>query len=185
MTQNYETIALSPNMLLHGRNFNIFNLPTESNEQDPDFVLVDREVIANSFKKLNHTLLAFDKLWSSNYIDALKEQHVRNPKHGSNKIIPKVGDVVILIDDKGKLNTFSRIFEVKISKDGEVRAAQILTKTGLSWWPISMISHFEVADANNLPVSFANSYGAEDNEQVVQRVRSSRVASSKAKALIK
>ena len=78
VTQNEKCVALSPNMLLHGRNFNIYNLLTESNEQDPDFVLVDRE-------------------WNSNYIDVLKEQHIRNPKHGSNKIKPNVGDVVILI----------------------------------------------------------------------------------------
>ena len=70
-TQNDGDLPLTPDMLLHGRNFNITNLPVESDMDDLDFQLIDREVIANSFKKLNNTLISFDNLWSSHYVDAI------------------------------------------------------------------------------------------------------------------
>ena len=52
ISQNNETLPLTPNMVVYGRNIELVANDSEYSNDDPDFTLVNRDVLQGHFKKL-------------------------------------------------------------------------------------------------------------------------------------
>ena len=88
---------------------------------------------------------------------------------------PKVGDVVLLLDDDGHIGNgkLSRIMEIKVSKEKLIQSVKILhgPNKNPTWWPIQKNSFLEIADPKSLP---GKSSKNENYEKIPVPIRKSK-----------
>ena len=175
-----DFIAVTPNMLLFGRNLRHFshNL-TEFNLNDPDFkVGKDLSVMA---RKLRSNLAQIRKLWIQQYFSFLiSHDPLRQKMSPANKscIIPEVNQYVLIKDDSDL--RLGRIVEVLPSQeDSEIRSCIIKTKNSQGVYPTNKLRYLEGYAGEGIPLS--------DNEvplnqpDVLERRKLPRDAKAKAK----
>ena len=118
-------------------------------------------------------------MWEKLYLDMLKERDLKHQKdlnlrkRGITDRTPQVGDVVILIDERGKMGDLSRVIEVQKSKDGFIRQVKVLHKLkGVpTWWPICGMSFLEVRKPDSIPRKFWDSVSDENIQIPTQKLK--------------
>ena len=129
----------TPTHLLCGRR--ITSLPHEHDEKADDSDYMDaptmRRRIDNHSKVISH----FQSRWKRENLTSLREFHKVS---GHNKQLIKKGDVVLVHDDKPRLNwKLAVIEELLTGNDGLVRAANIRTGNHITSRPISNYIHLK------------------------------------------
>lgn len=126
---NSEYKALSPNMLLHG--YNIGEPPClnfHKTEDEIEATLSERYYFLEKLKN------SFWHMWQQSYIKDLFERHVRQKKAQKELIVPKLGEIVLLSEEKLPRRQW-RMGKI-VGLDGEKRGAirqctvQVLSPTG-------------------------------------------------------
>ena len=85
------------------------------------------------------------EMWHKCYFDVLKERDTKQmfDKQGRKRNIvdrtPQVGDVVLLSNEKGKLENLSRIIELSKNNGEAIRSANVVLNKTTKWWPLSKI----------------------------------------------
>ena len=175
-----DFIAITPNMLVFGRNLRHFshNL-TEFDLNDPDFkVGRDLKVMA---RKLRSNLAQIRKLWIQQYFSFLTSHDpLRQKMSPSNKscIIPKVKQYVLIKDDSDL--RLGRIIRVLPSQeDMEIRSCLVKTKNSQGVYPTNKLRYLEGYAGEEIPLP-ENEVPAEKPD-VLERTKLPRDAKAKAK----
>ena len=119
------------------------------------------------------------------YLDLLRERDAKQleAKTGRKRNIiskvPEVGDVVLLIDEKGKPEKVSRIVEVSKTDGSDIRSCRVILKDTSKWWPVSKISCFEVGSPESIPSKFKAEKKLSDNNVLFPRKKLERLAKNK------
>ena len=170
-----DFIAITPNMLVFGRNLRHFshNL-TEIDLNDPDFrVGKDLSVMA---RKLRSNLAQIRKLWIQQYFSFLTSHDpLRQKMSPANKscIIPKVNQYVLIKDDSDL--KLGRIVEVLPShKDLEVRSCIVKTKNTQGVYPTSRLRYLEGYAGEPIPLT--DKEVPSNQSDVLERKKLPRVA---------
>ena len=125
--QDSGTLPLTPNMLLFGRNIRQCSIDySEVDFTDPDYVFGQPGNLNKACKRLKSTLIHFRKMWSKEYLVALRDNdQARNKGSPSTKylIVANIGDVVVF--DSGSLLKVGKIVELLPSSDQEVRKVRV------------------------------------------------------------
>ena len=126
-------------MLIFGRNVHQENWLDPNQFHDPNYTLVSQQDLGNAFKKLRASMCDIEKDFNTLYLDLLRERDAKQLESKNNRkrnIVmrtPKVGDVVLLFDEKGRPHQVSRIVDVS-KKDGyEIRSCKIILKNSAKW----------------------------------------------------
>lgn len=90
-----ECKALTPSMLLRGYNC---NEPPHLNLRKPEDKVETK--ISESYKALEKIKNTFWAIWSKQYLSDLFERHVRQKKANKQLVVPKIGEVCLLMEDK-------------------------------------------------------------------------------------
>jgi hypothetical protein len=167
-----DSEPLTPAHLLHGRQ--ITGLPfelTDINElSDPDFGN-QAELLGKRAKYLSTLIQNFWHRWSSEYIPALRERHIRAKN--------------------GKLENIVIIEHLEYGNDGLARSARIRTKAGFTNRPIARLYPLETAAAalsDNIAQSDSNELvhtNQNNKDQTLNNQRPQRRATAKAREQIK
>uniref|UniRef100_A0A914D749 Integrase catalytic domain-containing protein n=1 Tax=Acrobeloides nanus TaxID=290746 RepID=A0A914D749_9BILA len=132
--------------------------PTKDDHKDPEYVIHKLDTKSQLIKAWKNSMVCLDKFWNrwhQHYLKALREHHQkshRQPRSTTNRT-PYVGEVVIL-DELAPRGVWilGRVEELIHSRDGEVRAAKILTANGHTLIrAVSLIVPLEVADPISEP----------------------------------
>ena len=120
--------ALTPSLLLNGRR--ITSLPHEKVDDeeinDPDYG--NSNEVTKRAKRQALLLQHFRNRWKTKYLTSLREFHKTT---GDNKQTINIGDLVLVHDDKPRINWKLAVIEHFIEgEDGQVRAPHIRTATG-------------------------------------------------------
>ena len=118
-----ENKALSPSMLLRGYNLSepptldLFKPQCESETK-----------ISESYKKLEKVKDAFWRIWEKQYLQSLFERHVRAKKANKELIVPQLGEVCLISEEKLPRREWrmGRVVEIDI-KRGAVRQVTVQT----------------------------------------------------------
>ena len=174
-----DFIAITPNMLVFGRNLRHFshNL-TELNLNDPDFkVGKDLSVMA---RKLRSNLAQIRKLWIQQYFSFLTSHDpLRQKMSPSNKscIIPEENQYVLIKDDSDL--KLGRIVKVLPSQeDLEIRSCLVKTKNSQGVYPTNNLRYLEgyAGEEITLPKNDAPA----NQPDVLERTKLPRDAKNKA-----
>ena len=182
VTQNDEFNILTPNLLIFGRPVHQVNWLDNDFFSDPDYTIVNQNVLGDAFKKLRNSMSQIEKDFNSMYLDMLKERDAKQleSKVGRKRNItsrtPAVGDVVLLVDEHGRPSRMSRIVEISGKNCAEVRSCKVILNNTTNWWPVSRISFFEVGSPETIPSKFQLSKGALENNIVFPRSKLHRLA---------
>ncbi len=123
-----------------------------------------------------------EKDFNSLYLDLLKERDAKQLESKNNRkrniIIrtPKVGDVVLLSDEKGRPTQVSRIVDVSKKDGSEIRSCKVILKNSAKWWPVSKISFFEVGSPDTIPNKFKLIEELPEKDIVFSRKKLNRLA---------
>ena len=121
---------LTPSHLLYGRRITSLPYPAIDEEEQVDPNYGDDSEIRRRNKLQAAILQRFWSRWRHEYLTSLREFHRIS---GNNHQTIKVGDIVLVHDDKPRYSWKLAIIEQLIrGNDGLVRAANIRTKTGLT-----------------------------------------------------
>ena len=90
-----------------------------------------------------------------------------------------MGDVVLLIDDKGKPEKVSRIVEVSKTDGSDIRSCRVILKDTSKWWSVSKISFFAVGSPESIPNKFKAEKKLSDNNVLFPRKKLERLAKNK------
>ena len=169
---------LTPAHLLCGRRITSLPHEYEENLDDPDYMDAPtmRQQVDRHSKILNH----FQSRWKREYLTSLREFHKTS---GHNKQSIKKGDVVLMHDDKPRLNwRLAVIEELLVGNDGLVRAANIRTANHVTSRPISKLYPLELSTTKNVQAEIVT----EENNDVFTAVeeRPKRRAADKARSQI-
>ena len=166
-----DPVPLTPSHLLYGRRVRPIPCPLDNpaDLDDADFA-VGETMIRNRQQKL---IQQFWLRWKGEYLTSLRELHKTT---GHNKTVIKRGDVVIVHDDKLRLNWRLAVVEDLIEgKDGLVRAAHIRMDKLKTTRPIVKLYPLEVTDAPTLEDitgdSKVSQFKSVDKPETVQRVQ--------------
>ena len=133
---------LTPSHLLYGRRITSLLYPAIDEEElvDPNYG-EDSEIRRRN--KLQASILQrFWSRWRHEYLTSLREF---NRISGSNHQTIKVGDIVLVHDDKPRYSRkLAKIEELIRRNDGLVRAANIRTKSGTTNRPITKLHPLEI-----------------------------------------
>lgn len=149
--------ALTPSHLLYGRRLTLlpYNLATEEEIEDPNFGKNPSE-ITKQFARRQNIQRAFWRLWRSQYLPALRQQH--QSFTGTQQQLIKVGDVVLIHDDCKRIEWKLAVVEKLLpGEDGAIRSAEIRTANGKTNRPINKLYPLEVNE-------FADASTADDIE---------------------
>ena len=139
-----DFIPITPNMLNYGRNLRHFNHDSETDLNDPEFVL-NNETVNWRVKKLKSTLAQVRKIWIQDYMHLLTKKDVERQKRSpytKSIIQPKVGDWVLIKDDSNDLR-IGKILELIQSDDEEIHSAKVKTESGEGCYPITNLRYLE------------------------------------------
>ena len=176
--------ALTPSHLLYGRR--ITSLPHEKVDDeeinDPDYG--NSNEITKRAKRQALLLQHFRNRWKTEYLTSLREFHKTT---GDNKQTINIGDIVLVQDDKPRINWKLAVIEHFIEgEDGHVRAAHIRTATGKTNRPIAKLYPLEVRATNEAdhPVEMKEHIIQNENLQEHRIERPVRTAAKNAKRQI-
>ena len=119
MMMSIKKVFLTPNKLVFGRNLDVV-APNHELEVEKD--------LSKRAKYINQLIEHWWKRWQTDYLTELREYN--RSKTVKLDLIPKVGDVVLIADDKLKRSQWriGQIQKLTTSKDGNIRTAEIITK---------------------------------------------------------
>ena len=140
---------LTPAHLLCGRKITSLPHSHEDAPEDPDYI--DGTTMRKQLSNHTRILMHFQSRWRKEYLTSLREFH---RAVGNNQQRVKVGDVILIHDDKPRLNwKLAVIKELVEGNDGLVRAANVRTKNGITSRPIAKLYPLEVSSeiSNNTP----------------------------------
>lgn len=140
------TPLLTPNHFLHVQ---YPALPIDTEKPD-DQRLSTKNTLLQYWKASETSLNVFWKVWSEQYLLALRE--VKSKSGQTQTLIPKVGEIVLLLDPNKKRGHWRKAIIERLitSADGKVRSAQIRLPTGIKMIrPITKLASLEVTE--NLP----------------------------------
>ena len=142
-----ETTALTPNMLIYGRNLrhNFHSTVSNADLNDPDYAYGKPGRLNSMCSKLRSTLAQIRKNFNADYLSYLRDRDRNRSKNSpANKYVlrAQVGDVVLikLANNEVKLG---RILQLVVSADGEVRSAIVQSGKSSQLHPIVHLRHFE------------------------------------------
>ena len=118
-----ENKALSPSMLLRG--YNIHEPPTLNLFKPRD---ASETKISDSYIKLEKIKNSFWNIWEKQYLKNLFERHVRNKKANKELIVPRLGEVCLISEEKVPRRDWrlGRVVEIDV-KRGAVRQVTVQT----------------------------------------------------------
>merc|ERR1711972_405738 len=125
---NSEGTQLTPSMLLNG--FNLLEPPSLNYRKPSD---ESELTLSERYKFIEKLKDSFWNLWNNQYLTELYERHVKQGRTPINMRIPKLGQVVLVKDEKLPRRHWKlgRIMDLKISnRDGKIReiTVQCLSK---------------------------------------------------------
>ena len=160
--QDSGTHPLTPNMLVFGRNIRQCVVDMDEVDlKDPAYEFGTPGHLNKTCKRLKSTLLHFRKVWSQEYLLALRERdQMRNKNSPSTKYIlePRVGDVVVF--SSGSLLKVGKILGLVPSDDGEVRKVQVESEGHVSMQAVVNLRHLESDGSHDV----THSSGAADSD---------------------
>ena len=134
---------ISPSSLMFGHRLDSlpYNLDFDSFYNDQDSSITDR------YKRVLKILHYFWVRWSKEYLPLLKDQEKVNYPGKKGKIEPKVGDVVLLVDETlpPSFWQLGRVVKLFVGNDGESRFARLKTKHGFVGRPLFKLRFLECA----------------------------------------
>ena len=86
-----------------------------------------------------------EEMWHKYYFDVLKERDAKQMfdkqcrKRNIVDRTPQVGDVVLLSNEKGKLENLSRIIELSKNNGEAIISAKVVLNKTKKWWQLSKI----------------------------------------------
>jgi hypothetical protein len=118
-----ECKALTPSMLLRGYNL---NEPPHLNLRKPQDVSETK--ISESYKVLEKIKDSFWNLWRKQYLTDLFERHARDKRANKELVVPKLGEVCLLAEDKLPRREWrlARVVEID-EKRGVIRGVTVQT----------------------------------------------------------
>ena len=118
-----ENKALTPSMLLRGYNI---NEPPNLNLFKPKDISETK--ISDSNIKLEKIKNSFWRIWEKQYLKCLFERHVRNKKANKELIVPRLGEVCLISEEKIPRRNWrmGRVVDIDI-KRGSVRQVTVQT----------------------------------------------------------
>ena len=120
---NSEGTQLTPSMLLNG--FNLLEPPSLNYRKPSD---PNELALSERYKFIEKLKDSFWNLWNKQYLTELYERHVKQGKTPINMRIPKLGQVVLIKDEKLPRRHWKlgRIMDLKISnRDGKIREVTV------------------------------------------------------------
>ena len=121
--QDTGTFPLTPNMLLYGRNLRQCNIDeSEVDLNDPTYEFGQPGHLNRTCKHLKSKRIQFRKIWSHEYLSALRDRNQsRNKNSPSTKymLVPSIGDIVVF-SSNSMLRT-GKILKLLPSADQEIR----------------------------------------------------------------
>ena len=120
---NSEGTQLTPSMLLNG--FNLLEPPSLNYRKPKDNNELE---LSERYKFIERLKDSFWNLWNRQYLTELYERHVKQGKTPVNMRIPKLGQVVLIKDEKLPRRNWKlgRIMDVKVSnRDGKIREVTV------------------------------------------------------------
>ncbi|XP_068236912.1 uncharacterized protein [Palaemon carinicauda] len=139
--------ALTPSMLIYGRNVCISPLNNLAND-DPDFT--SSSDLRTQYLRLSSVLRKFENSWKRDYLVSLRERHNNSSNNLSASV--KVGDIVMvdLEDHLGKgyrsLLSLGKITQLFPSSDGVIRSVEVKVNNKLYMRSITKIVLLEVPE---------------------------------------
>ena len=118
-----EPLPITPQILMNGqRTLKLPPLDTVKSRRQ------DRGVVQKRLRYLEKLKQEFWKSWQEQYLNSLKEQHIRNVTHQNpHQVFPKVGDIVMVLDKTHIITTWviGRIVQVIPGVDDVVRTCKV------------------------------------------------------------
>ena len=148
-----EVIPLTPNHLLYGRSLRV-NSPDigDIDLNDPTYEFGSKGKLNSMCKKLKSTLAQVKKNWAADYLAYLRERdQCRNKYSPATKyiLVAKPGDVVLIVEADNSLR-LGRILKLIESSDGEIRSAEVKSKSSVGIYPLVNLRHLESCEINKV-----------------------------------
>lgn len=127
LSSDRDCEALTPSMLLYGRNICISPPLNNSATDDPDFM--SSSDLREQYFRLSSVLRKFENSWKRDYLVSLRERHFNSSDYLSANV--KVGDIVMvdLDDHLGKgyrsLLSLGKVTQLFPSSDGVIRSVEV------------------------------------------------------------
>ena len=185
VSQNDSYTILTPNLLIFGRDVRQENWLDTEEFKDPDFTLISKNDLGDAYKALRISMSNIERDFNALYLDLLRERDAKQLEQKSGRKrniiskIPEIGDVVLLINEKGKPDKVSRIVEVSKSDGSDIRSCKVILKNTTKWWPVSKISFFEVGSPETIPSKFKIDKKSSENNVLFPRKKLERLAKNK------
>ena len=146
VSQDRDSEALTPSMLLYGRNVLISPPLNDLVYRDPDFVSASD--LRDQYARLSSVIQKYEHSWCKDYLVSLRERHYNSRDEISQRL--RVGDIV-MVDledhlDKGhrSLLTIGKVTQLHPSSDSIVRTVEVLVSGKLYVRPISKLVYLEL-----------------------------------------
>ena len=155
---------LTPSHLLYGRRIRSIPHPLDNPEEldDPDYL--DADNMRKRVDKQTHFIEQFWTRWKRGYLTSLREF---NKISGHNKQAIKLGDVVIVLDDKPRMQWRIAVVEKLITgKDNLARAAHIRIETYKTTHPIVKLYPLEVSSEDDVSQAVTDNTSDESTQHM-------------------
>lgn len=147
-SDNSDPEPLTPSHLLYGRRIQSIPCPLDDPGEIEDPTYISGDNMRKRLDRRGKLIRDFWSRWKREYLTSLREFN-RLKVLGSNKQIIKKGDVVIIHDDKPRLQWKLAIVENLIKgNDGLVRAAHVRTENHRTTRPIIKLYPLEVSSGS-------------------------------------
>lgn len=157
---------LTPSDILYGRRIQSIPFHLEDPEDLSDPLFTSSKDLRRSVDKQKHLIQQFWQRWKREYLTSLREFHKAS---GNNKQVIRRGDVVIVQDDKPRVQWKLAVVEGLIEgRDGMVRAAHIRMDKLKTTRPIVKLYPLEVSDDEVIDQSPTHPTTNPDDVQVSQ-----------------
>ena len=145
-----DPMALSPNMLIYGRNLEMCPYPVVTPDElnDPNYEIVNHQNLLDRSNLRASLFKRFIDQYRSDYLTSLRERHSCK---GTSVVSVKPGDVVLIHDEGNRLYwNLGVILNVHYSSDNLVRSATVRSKSGVITRPIIKLFPLEVSAKSDL-----------------------------------
>ena len=153
---------ISPSSLMFGHRLD--SLPYNL---DYDTLYDEQEgSLTTKYKRVLKILHYFWLRWAKEYLPLLKEQEKVTFPGKKGKIEPKIGDVVLLVDETlpPSFWQLGRVVELFIGNDGESRFARLKTKNGFVGRPLFKLRFLECATPRELDSNMPSNASASTDD---------------------
>ena len=169
---------LTPSHILYGRRIQSIPFHLEDPEDLSDPLFTSSKDLRGSVDKQKRLVQQFWRRWKREYLTSLREFHKAS---GNNKQVIRRGDVVIVHDDKPRVQWKLAVVEELIEgRDGMVRAAHIRMDKLKTTRPIVKLYPLEVSEVENQATTPDNSEVFQSSEELSTTTRAKRAAALRA-----